>query len=114
MREHDDRRRFRPPTQVLLEPFDLFGAEIAKTSSLQIDDVDEPDEVNAVSVEGIIACALGAAAIAVAIELDVFVEEIVLARYIMHVEFGLRDDAVGIIEFGSLRQMADVAGVDHE
>jgi hypothetical protein len=29
----------------------------------------------------------------------------------MHVEAGLRNDAVGIVELGNLRQMTDVAGV---
>jgi len=48
------------------------------------------------------------------VELDLLVEEVVLARHVMHVEFGLRDDAIGVVEFDRLRQMADVAGVDHE
>ena len=37
-----------------------------------------------------------------------------LARHVMHIELGLRDDAFGIVEFGDLRQMGDVAGVNHE
>ena len=37
-----------------------------------------------------------------------------LAGHVMDVEPALRDDAVGIIELGRLRQMRDVAGVDHE
>src|SRR6202171_3930523 len=32
----------------------------------------------------------------------------------MHIEPGLRDDALGVVEFDRLRQMGDVAGVDHE
>ena len=32
----------------------------------------------------------------------------------MHVEPRLRDDVVGVIEFGGLREMGDIAGVDDE
>jgi hypothetical protein len=46
--------------------------------------------------------------------LPLLVDEIVLARHVMHVELGLRDDALGVVELGGLRQMGDVAGVDHE
>ncbi len=97
-----------------LQPFKLLAAEIAEAAGLQIHDVDEADEVHAVGVERVPAGALGAAAVALAVELDLFVEEIVLAGHVMHVELGLRDDAFGVVEFGRLRQMADVAGVDHE
>jgi hypothetical protein len=38
----------------------------------------------------------------------------VLARNVMHIEPRLRDDAVGVIEFGRLGEMRDVAGMDHE
>ena len=37
-----------------------------------------------------------------------------LARHVMHIELGLRDDAVGIVEFDRLGQMGDIAGVNHE
>ena len=37
-----------------------------------------------------------------------------LARHVMHVEPRLRDDAVGVVELRFQRQMADVAGMDHE
>jgi len=32
----------------------------------------------------------------------------------MHLQAGLADDLVGIVEFGRLRKMGDVAGMDHE
>ena len=32
----------------------------------------------------------------------------------MHVEPGLRDDAIGIVEFVRLGEMGDVAGMDHK
>ena len=70
--------------------------------------------MHAAGVERIPAAALGAAAVALLVELDLLVDDVVLARHVMHVELGLRDDAVGIVEFLDLRQMGDVAGVDHE
>ena len=70
--------------------------------------------MHAVGVERVPAGAFGAAAVTIQVELAVLVEEIVLARHVMHVELRLRDDAVGVVELGHLRQMADVAGVNHE
>src|SRR5450432_3927480 len=114
MGEYDDRRGFRFPLEIILEPFKLLGAEIAEAAGLQIDDVDETDEVDAVGVERVPAGALGAASITLLIELVLFVEEIVLAGNVVHVELGLRDDTVGVVEFDRLGQMADIAGVNHE
>ena len=73
-----------------------------------------PDEVHAAGVEAVPAVALRAAAVALAIELRLLVDDVVLAGDVMHVELGLRDDLVGVVELGGLRQMRDVAGVDHE
>ena len=47
-----------------------------------------------------------------AVELRVFVEDIVFARNVMDVEPGLRDDAVGVVEFGWLGEMGDIAGMN--
>src|SRR4029077_3359417 len=47
----------------------------------------------------------------VAVKLHVFVENVMLARHVMHVEPRLRDDAVGVVEFG---EMGDIAGVNDE
>src|SRR6516162_10486167 len=65
-------------------------------------------------VEAIPARAFGAATVAVAVELHALVENVVFARHIMHVEPGLRDDAVGIVEFGRLGEMGDIAGMNDE
>ena len=37
-----------------------------------------------------------------------------LAGHVVHVEASLGDDAVGVIEFGRLGQMRDIAGVNDE
>jgi hypothetical protein len=42
------------------------------------------------------------------------VRSIMLARHVMHVEPGLRDGAIGVVELGGLGEMCDVAGMNHE
>ena len=114
VREHHDRRRGRAVFHVGRKPGELVGAEIAEPAGFQIDDIDQADEMHTARIEAVPAGAFAAAAITIQIELAVLVEEIVLARHVMHVETRLRDDAVGVVEFGHLRQMADVAGMKHE
>src|SRR4051794_4430908 len=114
MGEQHNWRGFRTALQVVLQPFELVVAETAEAAALEVRDIDEADEMHAAGVERIPATALGAAAVALLVELDLLVDDVVLARYVMHVELGLRDDAIGVIEFLDLRQMRDVAGVDHE
>src|SRR5580698_9462530 len=58
VRKHDDRRAVGLALQVGLKPGELFGAKIAETTGLEIDDVDEADEVDAVIVEAVPAPAL--------------------------------------------------------
>ena len=87
---------------VVLEPVELLVAEIAEPAGLEVDDVDEADEVHAVGVEAVPAGALGAAAVALEVELPVLVEDVVLAGDVVHVEARLRDDAVGVVEFRRL------------
>ena len=106
MGEHHDRRRGRAALEVVLEPGELLVAEIAEAAGLEVDDVDQADEVHAVGVEAVPAGALGAAAVALEVELAVLVEDVVLARHVVHVEPRLRDDAVGVVELRRLRQMA--------
>src|SRR5882672_5425991 len=86
MGEHDNGRRFRFALEIVLKPFELRGAEIAEAAGLEVHHIDEADEVDPVGVERIPAGALGAAAVALLIELDLFIDEIVLARHVMHVE----------------------------
>ena len=114
MREDDDRSRCRPALEVVLQPFELLVAEIAQSAGLEIDDVDEADEMHAVGVEAVPARAFGAATVAVAVELHVLVEDVMFARHVMHVEPGLRDDAVGVVELGRLGEMGDIAGMNDE
>ena len=102
------------PLRSLLQPFELVVAEIAQAAGLEVDHVDEADEMHAVGVEAVPACALGAAPVALAIELLLGIDDVVLARHVMHVEASLRDDAIGIVELRQLGEMRDVAGVNDE
>src|SRR5260221_1587796 len=93
-----------------LKPLGLLMAEIARPASVEIDYVDEADEVHAVGVEAVPARALGAATVAVAVELYVLIVDIVLAWHVMHVEPRLRNDAIDVVEFGWLLVKDDVVG----
>ena len=64
----------------------LVVAEIAEPAGLEIEHVDQADEMHAVGIEAVPAAALGAFAVAVAVELHLLVEKIVLAGHVMHVE----------------------------
>src|SRR5262249_3013129 len=83
-------------------------------AGLEVDHVDEADEVHAVLVEAVPAGALRVLAVTLAVELDLLVDDVVFARHVMHGEARGADDLVGVVELLRLRQMRDVAGVDHE
>ena len=112
--EHDDRRRCRTALDVVLQPFELLGAEIAQTAGFEVDDIDQADEMHAVGVEAVPAVTLGGLAVTLAINFAIGIDEVVFAGHVMHVEPRLRNDVIGVVEFLFLRQMGDVAGVDHE
>ena len=115
MGKHHDRRAVRPVLQVGLEPRELLGAKVAQTAALQIDDVDKADEVDAVIVVAIPASALRPLAVALQIGLAaLFIDDVVLAGHPMNWYAGLAEYLVGIIEFGRLGKMRDVAGVNDE
>src|SRR5438034_4414040 len=98
MGEQHDRRGLRFSLQVVFQPFELLVAETAEAAALEVRDINEADEMDAAGVERIPAGALGAAAVALLVELDFLIDDVVLARHIMHVELGLRDDTIGVIE----------------
>src|SRR2546427_357562 len=73
--------------------------EGAVPAGLEIEHIDEADEMHAIGVEAVPAGALRAATIALTIELLLIIEEVMLARHIVHVEASLGDDPVGVVEF---------------
>ena len=66
-------------------------------------------------VEGVPARTLGAFAVAREIGLaHAFIDEVVFARHVMHIERGLTDELACIVELVGLGEVSDVAGMDHE
>src|SRR5205823_9235857 len=94
----DHNRRARAAAgNILLEPLELLLAELAELTRLQIHHIDEPDEMHAVGIEAVPAGALGILAVALAIELYLLVDEIVLARHVVHGETSFGDGVIGIV-----------------
>ena len=98
----------------MLQPFELLGAEIAQTAGFEIEGIDQSDEMHAVGVEAVPAVTLGGPAVTFLIDFAIGIDEVVFAGHVMHVEPRLRNDVIGVVEFLFLRQVGDVAGVDHE
>ena len=71
--------------------------------------------MHAAGVERVPAGALRVLAVTFEIGLAVFlVDDVVLARHVMNIELGFADDFFRIVELPGLREMGDIAGVDHE
>ncbi len=101
--------------QVVGEPGELVGSEIAHAASFEVDHVDEADEVHAVLVERVPAGAARVLAVALQVGLaGSLVDHVMLARNVVAVELELADRLGGIVELLGLRQMRDVARVNEE
>src|ERR1700684_3307436 len=115
MRKDDDRRGVRKALDVIGEPSQLLCPKHAHAASLKIHYIVETDEMDSVLVEGIPTGALGILAVPLKIGLEWhLVEVVVLARHVVHVKTYAADDLSGVVEFLGLRQMGDVAGMEHE
>src|SRR6516162_5322378 len=88
---------------------------LPKPPALRSTTLTRPMKCTAVGVEAVPTGALGGLAIAVAINLALIrIDQVVLARHVVHVKPRLRNDVVGVVKFFFLREVADVAGVDHK
>src|ERR1700733_2827342 len=115
MREDDDRRGVGKALDVIGEPSQLLCPKHAHAASLKVHYIVETDEMDSVLVEGIPTGALGILAVPLKIGLEWhLVEVVVLARHVVHVKTYTADDLSGVVEFLGLRQMGDVAGMEHE
>src|SRR5437879_677399 len=88
VREDDDGRTAFQAGNVLLEPFELLGSEIAETAGLEIHYVHETDEVSAFLIEAVPAVAPRLPRKALAKQPAVVVEDVVLAWNV--------EDAIGV------------------
>ena len=114
--DHDRRARAQS-VEVLLEPGQLIVAEDAEAAGLEVPDIDQPDEVDALEVEA--PPAVGGAALAEAVEVRLAVvdEGVVLAGHVEHLvlaELRAFEDLIDRVELGWHREVAHVAGVQHE
>jgi hypothetical protein len=100
--EHHNWRLRRFSLEIVRQPLELLVPEIAEPTRLEVHDIDETDEMHAARVKTVPARALGVLAIVLTIELRIFIEEVVLAGNIMHVETDLGDHSLGIVELGRL------------
>src|SRR5437868_14760110 len=108
MRKDDDRRGVALALEIIGEPGELLVAEIAHAAGLEVDDVDKADEVHAALIERVPARAARALAIALHVGLaGPFVDDIVLARYVVPIELQFGQGLRRTIEFLWLRQMRD-------
>src|ERR1700693_5147582 len=115
MREDDDRRGIGKALHIIGKPSQLLGPKHAHATSLEVHYIVETDEMDSVLVEGIPAGALGVLAVPLEIGLDRdLVEIVVLAWHVVHIETHAADDLSGVVEFLGLRQMGDVASMEHE
>ena len=115
MRKDDDRRGGALALEIIGEPGELLVAEIAHAAGLEVDHVDETDEVHAALIERVPAGAARAFAVALQVGLaGPLVDHIVLARHVVSIELQLGEGLSRIIEFLRLRQMRDIAGMNHE
>src|ERR1700719_787160 len=99
MSEDDDRRGCGETLHIVGEPGELLGAQNTHAAGLEVHHADESDEMDAIVVERIPAGALGVLAVALEVGLARrFVDEVVFARHVVHVEPGGADDLSGIVE----------------
>src|SRR6185312_1252895 len=98
--------------QIALEPFELLRPEIAQAARLQVEHVDERHEMDAALIEAVPAI-LAHLAEALEIRPAIVDERVVLAGNEMRVELGGIEELLRRLELFGLREMADIAGVQH-
>ena len=70
--------------------------------------------MHAAGIEAVPARTFCVLAIVFAIELCVFIQQVVLPRNIVNLQAGFRDGPIGIVELGGLGEVRDVPGANHE
>jgi hypothetical protein len=105
MREDQDWRAAAFGLEIVLQPRELFSAKIAEIAGLEIDDVNPPDEVNAVVVKAVPARTLAALAVAIEIILAPrLVDNVVFVGNIVNLQPGRAERLIrGVVEFDQLR-----------
>ena len=85
--EDDNRRAGGFVSEVIFKPRQLLCAQVAETATLEVDDIYEPDEVNAMIVKAVPACAFRPLAVPVQIRFaTILVDEVMLAGNVVNSE----------------------------
>src|SRR6266403_1792378 len=117
MSENNDRRARPKVLYVGLEPFELLISELSQTAGLEIQDVDQCNEMDAVFVEAVPARAFAFDALQIpfTVKLSAIVKHIVLPGNVEDIlgPAALQYLIKGVELFG-LRQLREVSGVDKE
>src|SRR5260221_8946081 len=113
MGEDDDGRAGSEPAHVVLEPGELGRTEAGEAAGLEVHDVDQPDEVDALAVEAVPAIALRPLAMAGLVG-SAPIQPVMLAGNVANLAVGALDDLFGGVELPGLGEMADIAGMDQE
>src|SRR5258708_16187424 len=98
-----------------LQPRDLLRAKRAKAARFQVEHIDETDEVHARMIEAVPTAAVRALPIALEVPCTVVRRDVMLARDIEDA-IGLQtlQHFVGGVELLRLRELRDIARVQHE
>src|SRR6266404_2969356 len=115
MSENNDRRARPKVLYVGLEPFELLISELSQTAGLEIQDVDQSNEMDAVFVEAVPARAFAFDALQIpfTVKLSAIVKHIVLSRNIENVlRSTTLQDFVESVELLWLRELGNVSRVN--
>src|SRR5215475_9098366 len=113
MGEDDDGRARSQPAHVGLEPGDLVRTEAGQAACLEVHDIDEGDEVDALALEAVPAVALRSLTVAGLVGSPA-IEPVMLAGNVVDLAVGALDDLFGGVELSRLGEVSDVAGMDQE
>ena len=114
MGEDDDRRARGLVLEIVGEPGELSAPSRPRPPALRSTTLTRPMKCTPWSSK-LYQPAPWSLAVAVEIGLaQALVDDVVLARNVVDVELGLTDDLISIVEFVRLRQMGDIARMDHE
>jgi len=107
--KNDDRHAVFQMRDILLHPFELFAAQRAQSTGLQVHHIHQPDEVHAFLVKAVPPSPLGRFSVSLEIRLPVIVQHIVFAGHKEHVlRAGAFQNLVYVVELFLFRKVADV------
>jgi hypothetical protein len=115
VRENNNGRAAFETGDVFLKPFELLGAEIAQSTCLEVQHIDQADEMSTVLIKAVPAIALGPLAETLVKHLAVVAENIMLTGNVKDlVGFETLERFGKSVELFGLRELREVARVKNE